>query len=938
MLFLYHNPNTVYKILHHSSKQIDTLKQLCDLFSFQMYDNPLKPDIQIDEEFFMVLTRTLKDEIETFKTFSRMDLFLNKDGINWNLLSTLINRSEVNNFFVNSLQSIIKQIDYNENYKGISFDFNQFILITQNLQSLNKFNSSHIEDDSFLNKALGSIESDLRQPLDRAMTDQMTRSIRLNEDNFKLRVTVNNFIMGLGVNDNSNTHLENFFGKYGLSLERKNLIQEINKTNNESKKDYISKQIGILGNDSKRFDVEILLNKIYPLDDSISFLISYSKQFHSIITLIEQLLNTIYNFSKFIPSSIKYVLTIIAKLLKKKHHYIQPFELTGMLMRFYYSKIIEPLITNLDLYGLTTIVSVSTTNVLQIISKVINKFFSGEMFTSKEEEVMYLPFNHYFLDKIETYCNFFNEIINEKLSKQVNSIIESNDNEIENLCYNFFEEHPHLLITKGTIFVTLKQFIHVYNILKSKQHLIIDDHNKSIFKALDQITIQTIINVDNAYNEEQYLCLSDNEQYFNQSNLLIKALEPKKQKKTNACSSMLFTDLKEKQEFVKYESNVVKVMKYLKHILQNSLPDIPERNFFGYDIKTMDDFISTLCEMKNINYENFNFKNDTLLYLNLFIKKIKEIEYEYKENNYALFLSELINDTKELIELYDIDVIIQLKYSIEKLSNLIENKNAFNVIIDQIKLNNEVIRFITQEKIYVKLTLTEEKKGKAELSITETREIKEDHTEKKKRSTKLNVKCYCSNIKDFIKKFQLLYETDTNNKVKTGAFDVLVYYIKNCIYPKIQNKPSVKPIIRDYIMNKLYNCFFPLNPVEEDLRVVENIHNENERLIEMLELKNNFDDLLENVQIMFNNLNNARNPNEKYRLLNKIFTIHNLLAAKTGKDEKGDSIHLFEYFIMYSNPTMLCSNIKYVRMFSEFIDTDSMEVEKVLSEFEMLCY
>ena len=136
------------------------------------------------------------------------------------------------------------------------------------------------------------------------------------------------------------------------------------------------------------------------------FLISYSKQFHSIITLVDQLLNTIYNFSKFIPLSIKYVLTIIAKLLKKKHHYIQPFELTGMLMRFYYSKIIEPLVTNLDLYGLTTIVSGSTTNVLQIISKVINKFFSGEMFTSREEEIMYLPFNHYFLDKIETYFNF----------------------------------------------------------------------------------------------------------------------------------------------------------------------------------------------------------------------------------------------------------------------------------------------------------------------------------------------------------------------------------------------------------------------------------------------------------------------------------------------------------------------------------------------------
>ena len=99
MLFLYHNPNTVYKILHHAPPQIENLKSLCDLFSFQMYDNPLKPDIQIDEQFFVVLTMTLRDEIETFNTFNRTDLFLNNKGINWNLLSSIINRSEVNNFF-----------------------------------------------------------------------------------------------------------------------------------------------------------------------------------------------------------------------------------------------------------------------------------------------------------------------------------------------------------------------------------------------------------------------------------------------------------------------------------------------------------------------------------------------------------------------------------------------------------------------------------------------------------------------------------------------------------------------------------------------------------------------------------------------------------------------------------------------------------------------
>jgi hypothetical protein len=210
----------VYKILHHASPKLENLKSLCDLFSFQMYDNPLKPDIQIDEQFFMMLTMTLRDEIETFNTFNRTDLFLNKEGINWNLLSSIINRSEVNNFFVNSLQSIIKQIDYNENYKGITFDFNQFISTSQSGKSLSKLKKTNTENELFFNKALfNQIESDLRQPLDRAMTVKMTKSAGFNEEDLKLRVTVNNFVMELEENDDNNVHLENFFGKYGLSLE-----------------------------------------------------------------------------------------------------------------------------------------------------------------------------------------------------------------------------------------------------------------------------------------------------------------------------------------------------------------------------------------------------------------------------------------------------------------------------------------------------------------------------------------------------------------------------------------------------------------------------------------------------------------------------------------------------------------------------------------------
>jgi hypothetical protein len=233
-----------------------------------MYDNPFRPDIPIDEEFFIILTLRLKEELFNYITVDKCKTILKPKDIAWNLLDILTNRSEIKTFFVNSLQNFIQQLDYNHEIKDITFDFDE---LTNKLQS-KKYKSKTIDEDAFSdNDPRSTIGSDLRQPLDRAFKTNLNlfwfgkknnnglhKSIMVAEpkleEQLKRSITL----------DNNQKIAKNAI-KYMVPLKKKQIIDIIEKTNDQSTKDYLSKQLGILGNDSGLFDVENLLDKIFQI-------------------------------------------------------------------------------------------------------------------------------------------------------------------------------------------------------------------------------------------------------------------------------------------------------------------------------------------------------------------------------------------------------------------------------------------------------------------------------------------------------------------------------------------------------------------------------------------------------------------------------------------------------------------------------------------------
>ena len=125
LLFLRNNQNYVYNLLINVIEK-DKQIQIAKLFANSFYSNYFSSD-SIEEEYLIVLSRTLKYEINHLNDSNNPNEFLSDTSINSHLLDHLINKVDVKTFFIKILKKIVKSIDYNEDKRTITFDMPAFI-------------------------------------------------------------------------------------------------------------------------------------------------------------------------------------------------------------------------------------------------------------------------------------------------------------------------------------------------------------------------------------------------------------------------------------------------------------------------------------------------------------------------------------------------------------------------------------------------------------------------------------------------------------------------------------------------------------------------------------------------------------------------------------------------------------------------------------------
>ena len=253
-------------------------------------------------------------------------------------------------------------------------------------------------------------------------------------------------------------------------------------------------------------------------------------------------------------------------------------------------------------------------------------------------------------------------------------------------------------------------------------------------------------------------------------------------------------------------------------------------------------------------------------------------------------------------------------------------ENAKKSIID-LELNEKVQSIIEKEPIssIISLRYTEKEKefkierGKA-TKVVPVFEIFKDDNEKKK---------ICPTIESFVYKFpdiskiQQLQDIDLFELDKDNYFKLIKEYLNKHlnIEDNSQESEDINNKIFDYVMEKIYDKIYPLEPDEMDNKIYQNCI-----LLSWVEPKHFikgkanyiFDNFLPDVISSFDRIEKEKSPRKKLLNLSQIFiSIENVLKFNSENKEIGvdDQMPILNYGFIKSHPLNINKNCKYMNLF-----------------------
>ena len=151
----------------------------------------------------------------------------------------------------------------------------------------------------------------------------------------------------------------------------------------------------------------------------------YQLDFYKVIKIIDELFNSLLNNMYLIPYSLKCICKILSILLKKKFKHLSKIEHNIILSKFFFNKLFLPAFKDPRFSSFINnfIISGVTLQNLETISNIIEKLISFNFIKGDEDNGDLSPFNRYFLDKMPTVLEFFDNlsqmIISKKMKKKL---------------------------------------------------------------------------------------------------------------------------------------------------------------------------------------------------------------------------------------------------------------------------------------------------------------------------------------------------------------------------------------------------------------------------------------------------------------------------------------------------------------------------------------
>ena len=944
---LWNQPKIVYKLLLNANS--DNMKEtLSDFFCNNFYENILSPNY-IEHNLIFLITLLLNEEINNLNNKNidhprkLLNIFLNNTTCGF-ILEQFQKKKDVQVFFKTILINIIGNLEMSSANKEMTFD----------LKKLEK-----------------------EQTNKKRLSDETNRNHKKLSDDFNEKKKFEKRISSQSINK------DEFFDKniIKINFEYLNDLMNNYKTNNQM----VGYLLYHIGKNEKKRDIyipEIFVKKDLENKISPEAMKEYKKNFYKVTNLINELIKNLLNNLYLMPYSIKCICKIIFSYIQKKFKRLNIFHQYALMAKFFFGKLFSPIFQNPDIGALinTFIISTTTIKNLELISKIINNFVSGNLYKNNKEEEYFTPFNNYFITKMPDLIKFFEGILKVELPSFIEKFI--NDELPEDFEYDFFQENPEEVVFHKSACFTVEDLYLIIELMEQhSQNIFPQKKNKEIIKLE-----KTFEKLSNKKNKELMKELKNNSSYeifdIPICNKKKKENEQKQVKRVKIIkiikyyliSEFLFNQKYNKIFNIKQETKYfnlpeLKNMNNEEENLQNNIIKI--KNFFctvlynyrtlvktDFDGGTIESTLSILEEIKKFMKSSNNIIEGTFpsqWFINSLLDYLAKMPKDLIEDDCENIINEIqdeINKEIKCLNFEDLSLLIhKMKYANR---GKIFYENAINLITD-IYLNKKAQSIIEKEKIEVEISMEFNDKSKR-LSIQPlNKNEKIVNTPDKTLDDKKKHSRFCNTIKLFTKsfpdliKYQNYYNIDVLEiekilklpKKLNSYFNMIKEHIKTNLNITDENEfLKINDKICDYVMEKIYEKIYPINPNETDKKIQDNC--EKLKWVEpkhFIEGKKNYvyDSFLPELGNYLMLITKEKSIRKKLIFVKSIFECIQKLGIFNGEKmyDIDEQIKILSYIIIKANISNMYANCEYMEL---FIGNKVNEIEgQNLVELKAIC-
>ena len=957
--YLWEQPKIVVRILE--SANINVVKNhLAPLFANNFYENILS-SYYIEDNLMYVLTLLIKSEISKLNNINQTNNFLNNTPCGY-LLGELRRKSDIQAYFKTIVTNAIENLETNNSNYKINFK-------PDDIASYHKNNK---KDDAYLKFPSGDSNSG-------------SESIEANIIRDKRK---------------EQSEQENFNKNYIPNLDKSALIKLIEENkNNKNIYDYLYSKLSLCEKDDSIFINGKLLNFFSKYKRPEGLIILYQNRFMIVINFIDQIIKNILNNFHLVPYSIKCLCRIISETISIKFPKINVPDKCAFIAKFFFGKLLLPILNNPGVEAfVNTFISENSLQNLKEISKIFEKYVSNSFYTTNELEFNYTPYNWYFINNINNLFTIFEEVVKIRFPSFIEKLV--NNQLPADYEYNYFIENPDEVINFRSIFFNLEQIRMLTKTINDHDKEIFKDNKGiKIKKAVEKLMLE------NNQDLFDYIIYGESKKDLNNKKDKKKEKDKDKRRKSEIFNEKKFTQkiqyflvtcLDKNSKYEKllnieykpyFSITEIKELKDEEAITKNNI--IRAKNYFfsllyNYHklVKTDFDEGTTENTEKILTELNMFMKSSNLVmdgsipsewYVNSLLEYLKKLPEYLTKNDCEELYNEMEKDLNGSIKRLDFEALsfIMCKLKFASRSKIYYQQSL--ELLEDIE-SNELVRNIITEKfipVDIKFEYGTGDTNFFEILVSKFKEKEKNNEEKKSKYEKSNEVRLCCTIEMFTRKFPNLikyqefqdadvFEIQEELNFPKNIHDYMLIIRKvikittdTILEKKFEEEQKLKEQkkeayldslmdkVYDYVMGKLYDKIYPIEPLEEDNKIFkQSVLLSWTKPKHFLKTKKEFvfgsfeHDVLENLKL----LDMDKSPRKKLLDMKAVFNSIMFLLRFNGKGPDAgvdDQLPILNYICIKAQPLRMASNVKFMELYIG--DKGSKGEGSQLTQFKGIC-